>query len=767
MQSYSLTKIAMENAIIKKLSLLILFLLLLFNHCHLQNNSNQSSSKSLNILAVVPTSSNSCTSHLQPSWERGDELISAAEYAVNEITNFQSMNTYQVNIVPIQVKLCNPLTSIKAFVEKLTSGGSRNKTIAIVGYFCDNLVRVLSPLVEHDGFDHEVIQISAMPPIISNTGYKVPRFHHILPSPLVLAKVTAMLIHRLGLSEIGVISGGQYHDQHYSRMAEAFLSVARTYNISIVSHITSSPRLNLIRIKKSSARVYLVFLPPSAAVDVICNAYLQDFVWPLYAWVFVELHNGEIDNSSKHCSEHTLSVAKESIILVHFNSLENTSSYPFSIGYEIDNSTFIKSPAENSLNQHNNVYATALYDSILAVALALKQSLTAHSHEDDPIRAEWIEEELKQLSFQGATGLMNFSQNPAAVQVTVGVTLMHDGEPTEIASYDPALHQFTFLNLRKLENAVGSKQDHLYLLYPPYLTFTLSALLVLCLTFTTATVSLFICYRKTPKVKATSFSLSLCMFVGCYGLIISSLIHTISSGTVIQDKVFHYAICWGNTFLFTVSIDLVLATVFAKTLRIYHIFNKFGKISRLWSDKGLFILILAITFIKVVIMIVWAFVDVNHLIDETSPLPEGFPPHYTVVQKCYSHHLSWWVTIVFRYSVALLIPMLHVAILTRKVSRKEFKDSKAITTLVAVLFVLTCIGNALWFLLRMIDAAIASKVVYSLAFSSAAVLCQVFLFVPKIIPPVCILRVTRIKNRLRFKAGSYTTYAYRRISQTQ
>ena len=168
-------------------------------------------------------------------------------------------------------------------------------------------------------------------------------------------------------------------------------------------------------------------------------------------------------------------------------------------------------------------------------------------------------------------------------------------------------------------------------------------------------------------------------------------------------------------------------------------------------------------------MIVWAFVDVNHLIDETltSPLPEGFPPHYTIVQKCYSHHLSWWVTIVFGYSVALLIPMLHVAILTRKVSRKEFKNSKAITTLVAVLFVLTCIGNALWFLLRMIDAAIASKVVYSLAFSSAAVLCQVFLFVPKIIPPVCILRVTRIKNRLRFKAGSYTTYAYRRISQTQ
>ena len=755
----------MENAIIMKLSLLILFLLLLFNCCHLQNNNNQSSltSKSLNILAVVPTSSSSCMSPLQPPrWEQGDQLISTAEYAMNEITSSQSTNMYQVNIVPIQVKLCNPLTSIEAFVEKLTSGGSRNKSIAIVGYFCDNLVRFFSPLIEHDNF--EVIQISAMPPIISNTDYKVPQFHHILPSPLVLAKVTAMLIHRLGLSKIGMISGGQYHDQHYSRMAEAFLPIAKMYNISVVSHIT---RLNLSRIKKSSARVYLVFLPPAAAIDVICNAYLLGFTWPLYAWVYVELHNGEIGKSSKHCSEHTLSIAKESIILVHFNSFENTSNYLFNIGYGINNSTFTESPAENLLNQHNNVYANALYDSILAIALALKQSLTAHSHEDDPIRAEWIEKELKQLSFQGATGLMNFSQNPAAVQITVGVAQMQDGESIEIASYNTALHQFTFLNLSKLENAVGNRQDHLYRLYPPYLMFTLSALLVLCLIFTTATVSLFIHYRKIPKVKATSFSLSLCMFVGCYGLILSSLIHTIFSGIVLQGKVFRYAICWGNTFLFTVSIDLVLATVFAKTLRIYHIFNKFGKISRLWSDKGLFVLILAITSIKVAIMVIWALVDMNHLIDETSPLPEGFPPHYTVVQKCYSHHLSWWITIVFGYTVALLVPMLHVAILTRKVSRKEFKDSKAITTLVAVLFVLTCVGNALWFLLRMIDAAIASKVVYSLAFSSAAILCQVFLFVPKIIPPVFMLRVTRIKNRLKLRAGSYTNYAYRRISQTQ
>ena len=84
--------------------------------------------------------------------------------------------------------------------------------------------------------------------------------------------------------------------------------------------------------------------------------------------------------------------------------------------------------------------------------------------------------------------------------------------------------------------------------------------------------------------------------------------------------------------------------------------------------------------------------------------------------------------------------------------------------LVAIIFVLVCIGTALWFLLRMIGANIASKAVYSVGFSSTAVVCQIFLFVPKITPPTCTLKLARIKNRL--KAAVATGYSYKRIPQT-
>ena len=56
----------------------------------------------------------------------------------------------------------------------------------------------------------------------------------------------------------------------------------------------------------------------------------------------------------------------------------------------------------------------------------------------------------------------------------------------------------------------------------------------------TVSMCLFIYYRNKPAIKATSNILSLCMFVGCYFLLIASLFHTIISGIIIiiQKKQF-------------------------------------------------------------------------------------------------------------------------------------------------------------------------------------------------------------------------------------
>ena len=252
--------------------------------------------------------------------------------------------------------------------------------------------------------------------------------------------------------------------------------------------------------------------------------------------------------------------------------------------------------------------------------------------------------------------------------------------------------------------------------------------------FTTITMVLFIHYRNHPDIKATSSILSLCMFIGCYLLIVSTLCHTIASSLVVEGDVLRFLFCWGNDLLNNIELDLILATVFAKTLRIHHIFNKLGKISSLWSDEGLFVLILIIVSVKGSIMILWITVDINYRIDDVKVPLQGFPPHQVVVQTCYSHHSIVWFVLTFGYSGVLCLLMMIVAVLTKNIKRERFKDSKKICALVAVLFMSYLAGCVLWFFLRATGAYIGSKVFADLAFYALPLACQVFLFLPKIVP---------------------------------
>ena len=85
--------------------------------------------------------------------------------------------------------------------------------------------------------------------------------------------------------------------------------------------------------------------------------------------------------------------------------------------------------------------------------------------------------------------------------------------------------------------------------------------------------------------------------------------------------------------------------------------------------------------------------------------------------------------------VLALVTVLLV-ILTRKIKRRDFKDTKKINILVGALIFDLCVFLPLWAILRLIDYATLSRVAYSVGITLAAFLCQVFLILPKIMPLV-------------------------------
>ena len=72
-----------------------------------------------------------------------------------------------------------------------------------------------------------------------------------------------------------------------------------------------------------------------------------------------------------------------------------------------------------------------------------------------------LEEQLSKLSFEGATGLLNFSQSAAVAQISVKIFQFQKGKSMQIGSYDSSLSQL-LLNISTLRE-IPSDTLKLYL----------------------------------------------------------------------------------------------------------------------------------------------------------------------------------------------------------------------------------------------------------------------------------------------------------------
>ena len=122
-----------------------------------------------------------------------------------------------------------------------------------------------------------------------------------------------------------------------------------------------------------------------------------------------------------------------------------------------------------------------------------------------------------------------------------------------------------------------------------------------------------------------------------------------------------------NIDLITIGFDIIFATVIAKTLHIYHIFNKFGKDNQICSDQGLFILISVTTSVRIILLIVWTVLDASRVVSTEQYVSESVPPYYLVREHCLSQHFEVWLIVNASYLVILMLTMVLLVVLTRKI----------------------------------------------------------------------------------------------------
>ena len=82
--------------------------------------------------------------------------------------------------------------------------------------------------------------------------------------------------------------------------------------------------------------------------------------------------------------------------------------------------------------------------------------------------------------------------------------------------------------------------------------------------------------------------------------------------------------------------------------------------------------------------------------------------------------------------------MLVVAFLafkTRKIRMKHFKDTKKVNAFLFMNILLVCVGIPFWWVLRTVNDS-SSRIFPYIGFAGIAILCQLLLIAPKVIPPL-------------------------------
>ena len=327
---------------------------------------------------------------------------------------------------------------------------------------------------------------------------------------------------------------------------------------------------------------------------------------------------------------------------------------------------------------------------------------------------------LAKVSFTGALGDVNFDNNGES-KVAANVFQIRNGtaELYTVIS-DRQCNQMT------IGGFVNERLPRIYNLQSAAVTavlLTIEAVFII-----TVILILFLYYRNAPEIKATSPYLSLIMFLGCYSLFASATIETISQ-SFIHDGVF---ICNVPRWSSSLGLHIVFSPLIMRMLRVYRIFTHFGKLGKRWSDGVLFAGVLFIVGINIIFLTaVQVIGGVKSINIEMLVTPEDSFSYYEVIPVCSPPNIITLVLFECEASLFTTIIVL-LAVLTRKIGRQNFKDTKKVNAFIYLDFLV-------FYILFPLSLIITNREiqVYLMFFlvNQTAILCQVFLFLPKCWPP--------------------------------
>ncbi len=692
----------------EKMSLHHILLILLIFFTGSSTSHHDKNSTSIHIALLLPE-------NLSP------EIVHGAVTAVEMINKDESLLANKT------LKLHYPRNWIA--IPEVESIGRYNIT-ALIGLFQLSEVQVHYPLAVASRLNIPLLLSGSPHPRVFNTD-KYPDLFHLVQAATNFVRATFQFLERLGWNQISIITD-ELDFQNFDTAKQARL-ISKDYNLATAFYsVTTQSDIKYIlnSLNLYGSRMTLVAMSSSNTLDLLCEAHLKGQVWPTRIWI-VAYHPVEdiVSNPTRKCVAGEI---VEGVIFVHRQLFAEESTALVSgltyqqLVHEIYNST-----VESPLNPYKNM----LHDAVWATALTVNASMKESEYNTtlNVTTNGGLQDALSKLSFCGASGLVQFSQKVRA--------------DSKMATY-----QIINGTKRPLEDDLFSLEADLFpsLRSPVLFIILLFLTIITSFIFVTVTLVLYCFYRKRDVIKATSFSLSMMIFIGCYLILLYLMF--LDMGFLPEDqklssasfrKITCLTLIWTNGL--GIPSTLIFATLLVKMVRVYRIFSIPKKL-KFSSNTALLFYIMLLMIPNVIFLMVWT-IDMAY-VNDTSYYSYSADTQNGTLNSSKSYDLDGlaecvpssttflFLLLLSSYFIILMFSLVIVAILTRKIRYRNFKDSKKVNILVILLFLTYVSSLPYWMISQALDIGDSEsrRVVLHVAHILIVVECIGLLFVPKIYP---------------------------------
>ena len=709
-------------------------------------------------------------------FDGGLNLIPAALLAAKEINNRSDiLEGFELEVVNIDSEACARSTITKGlinFYRELVRQDPTQCIVGVMGFVCSTVTNVLAPIIGHQNIGYVTLANSASPAHRNITEY--PNLFHTISSSSVHNKVLLSLMQKFNWRRIGAV----YDSLNIIYRSTGIDFIQRVHNLSEIELTVSVPITNSAVaihdafniINTEEARITYWQANDDQNALCLCEAYHRQFLYPGY--VYILRYNPKIVQNlleaKTECSRDEMLLAMEGVLMLDYRLEVDGNTMLFSgWNYSEFRQRYMEELEDYAKTTNNSlqvsIYGNSFYDQVWAFALALNNSLQSIHSENlsfsdytigntGPI-SSIIKRELAMLSFQGASGRIEFDESHE-IPSFVYIFQIQNGTAKQIAIYNPFKRNATF-NENFRDDIPKDTFDTVYSLLPLWLGVCIFVIQGLLLGVITTNVILLLWWRNEREVKATSLLLSMLLSVGCYLLCIGPVIRIIYRVIMIQNPTLHTFLCGLSLWLTTLGLDLVISALLFRLFRIVHVFRSFQKKSKYLSDEFLVLYSLLACTVKVVYLIIWSSVDLYHSHTDHTYVPGANPPQYRALMFCTCNQLGIWLAVSYLYTYILLSLVLFLAIQTRRIKKTFFKDTKKVNLFVFTVIITLTTTITLWVLLSEVGIEIGADISEWVGVFIVATMCQLCLIIPKLLP----IAIKKDKIRRGYKLSRDYTVA--------